>query len=948
MNSFRKVLCALLCTTCFVSSSLGQSVVSGVVSDPKGLPLPGAGVVISGTTQGTGTDQNGFFTLTISDFPITLEVSYLGFETQKLKVIKATTKMKIQMSEGSTTFDVVEVKGDRISEKQKEEALTVESIGMKDIMESPAPSFYESLGNLKGVDVTAASLGFRVVNTRGFNSTSPVRSLQIIDGVDNQSPGLNFSLGNFLGANDLDLKRVDIIAGASSAFYGPNAFNGVISMTTKNPFDYPGLMTEVKVGERNLSQVAFRWADVFQNKAGRDKFAYKIGVFYMRAQDWEADNYSPTSDSEHGQSNPGGYDAVNTYGDESVLPNNCYTSSVDKLEVPGLNCFYRTGYNEVDLVDYKTNNLKFNTSLNYRFSDSLELVYAFNLGGGSTVYQGDNRYRLQNIWFWQQRLELSQKDKFFLRFYTTQEDAGETYDIVTTAFRLNQLSQTNQDWNTTYKSNWRTLGFTKKVESLPGYPMYNPAEHKTVDNWARNYLDPFLIMYQDSLTNWQGENHQYVDNAGGNGGIPRPVPGEQIFDSLHGSITSQLFTDGGTRFFDKSKLYHVHGEYEFNPLFGDIVIGGNGRLYRPNSQGTILKDTGDVKITNSEFGIYGGIDKRWFADRIIANVTARIDKNQNFDFLFSPAASIIFKQSRKHTFRASFSSAIRNPTLADQYLFYDVGRAKLLGNLEGFDSLIVIESFNEYRKDLDLDKLSYYDVAPIRPEKAKTFEVGYKGSLANNSVFVDASYYQTVYTDFIGYNIGLVAEFHDIIPLPKYVDAYRVAANAKEVVTTQGAAISISYYYKKYAFTGNYSWNKLNKKGTDDPIIPAFNTPENKFNLGWSGRNINIKGIKKGTFGFGMNYKWIQGFLFEGSPQFTGDVPTYDMVDAQINYTLPAWHTTFKLGASNLLGLLPLFDANDENIRRTVFNNSNFQVYGGPYVGRLGYFSILVNINDRM
>ena len=77
---------------------------------------------------------------------------------------------------------------------------------------------------------------FKVINSRGFNSTSPVRSLQLIDGVDNQAPGLNFALGNFLGASDLDVMKVEIIQGASSAYYGPGAFNGVINITTKDPF----------------------------------------------------------------------------------------------------------------------------------------------------------------------------------------------------------------------------------------------------------------------------------------------------------------------------------------------------------------------------------------------------------------------------------------------------------------------------------------------------------------------------------------------------------------------------------------------------------------------------------------------------------------------------------------------------------------------------------------
>src|SRR5690625_6299341 len=98
-----------------------------------------------------------------------------------------------------------------------------------EIKQTPTVNFYDVMGALKDVDLTAASRGYKVINTRGFNSTSPVRSLQIIDGVDNQAPGLNFSLGNFLGASELDLQKVDVIVGASSAYYGPNAFNGVIS-----------------------------------------------------------------------------------------------------------------------------------------------------------------------------------------------------------------------------------------------------------------------------------------------------------------------------------------------------------------------------------------------------------------------------------------------------------------------------------------------------------------------------------------------------------------------------------------------------------------------------------------------------------------------------------------------------------------------------------------------
>jgi outer membrane receptor protein involved in Fe transport len=286
--------------------------------------------------------------------------------------------------------------------------------------------------------------------------------------------------------------------------------------------------------------------------------------------------------------------------------------------------------------------------------------------------------------------------------------------------------------------------------------------------------------------------------------------------------------------------------------------------------------------------------------------------------------------------------------MADQYLYYNVGRARLLGNINGFDSLIDIQSFRDaFEIDPNLAKLKYFNVDPIRPEKARTLEVGYKGNIANKSLFIDAGYYLTFYKDFIGYNLGLDTRFDEFNFPTGGIQVYRVAANARETVTTQGFSIGLNYYFKKYNLGGNYSWNALNKAGTDDPIIPAFNTPEHKFNISFSGTKLKLPGIDGENFGFGINYKWIEGFVFEGSPQFTGTVPTYDMLDAQINYEVPKWNMSFKLGGSNILGIMPLFDGNDENSQRSMSNNLNYQVYGGPFVGRMVYFSVQHNLTFK-
>src|SRR5699024_2340414 len=251
-------------------------------------------------------------------------------------------------------------------------SLTVESMDILSIKQSPAVNFYDGMGALKDVDLTAASLGFKVINTRGFNSTSPVRSLQIIDGVDNQAPGLNFSLGNFLGASELDLRKVDVIVGASSAYYGPNAFNGVISMETKDPFFHQGLSAYVKGGERNMMETAIRWGQGISRENGKEWMAYKLNLFYLRADDWIADNYDAVYDTETGRNNPGGYDAVNIYGDEYYVGNDL--SSASPWRYVGMGIWHRPGYREVDLVDYDTRNLKANAAFHFRLQPEKEFL----------------------------------------------------------------------------------------------------------------------------------------------------------------------------------------------------------------------------------------------------------------------------------------------------------------------------------------------------------------------------------------------------------------------------------------------------------------------------------------------------------------------------------------------------------------------------------------------
>jgi outer membrane receptor protein involved in Fe transport len=958
-----------------------QTIRGQVIDEMSAVPLFAVNVGIKGTTSGTSTDFDGEFSLKVESLPVTLVFRLFGYIEKEVVVNSASERINVKMAEAVIQGREVVIEDIRVTDKQKQAPLTVENLDLIAIKQAPSGNFYEALGTLKGVDLTTASLGFRIINTRGFNSTSPVRTLQLIDGVDNQSPGLNFSLGNFLGAPDLDVKSVDIVQGASSAFFGPGAFNGVINMETKSPFLFPGFSAQMKVGERALLEPQVRWAQVFKNKEGEDKFAYKINLYYIQANDWEATDYSPIFGNAHGTENPFGFDAVNIYGDEPIATNNDFTDS--PFEYTGLGVFYRNGYRENQLTDYTLENFKSSAAAFYKIKSDLTLSYQFNFSTGSTVYQGDNRYRLKDIRFWQNKIEIEKDNKWFVRAYSTGEDAGNTYDIVTTGIRLQEAAGSTTEWNTRLASTWRnTLDYDALVRSQPRYGQILgqvgssglPADQQLdlfqnlLGEWYLQDTDFFSGLYQNAVNAVNSTSTQDIQ--------PFFQPGTARFnDKLH-EITSTTFTEGGSLFFDRSKLYHVHGEYKFTPTWATITTGGNVRWYRPDSRGTIFSDTlqytylrnsdggfvlddqgrrvatdsSRVVITNFEYGAYVGVEKKVMENKLILNATGRVDKNQNFDFLFSPAASVVYNRNPNNIFRLTFSSALRNPTLADQYLFYNVGRAILLGNVdgrfeEGRDSLITLDSFNEYRNTSPLStglaKLDYFNVDRIRPERARTIEVGYRG-IFSKKFFLDASYYYTRYIDFIGFNLGISARFTPEGLPDGGIQVYRIAVNATQVVTTQGFNIGGNYFFRKSTLNANYSWNRLNS-GEDDPIIPAFNTPEHKYNLGISARDLVLFNKIKNV-GYSVNYKWIENFIFEGSPQFTGPIPSYDMVDAQINIEVPKIDCTFKLGASNLMGIRPFFDEDlgDFNDRASrAFRNLNLQVYGGPLVGRMIYFSVL-------
>ncbi len=908
----------------FVTNNLcaQEQKISGKLTDKNTKqPLAFANIVIKGSTKGVTTDINGNYELTIDSTnkdETVLQVSYIGYSIQEIIVKKGETTMNIVLEPAVVFGKEIVVTGSRVSETIRESSASIQKMNSREIKEVASGDFYEGMGTLKGVDINQSSMGFKVVNMRGFNSTAPVRIVQFIDGMDNQAPGLSFPVGNLVGASDIDLQSVEIITGAASALYGPNAFQGVVSMATKNPYEFPGTSVQLKGGTNKLAEGQFRYAEAFGE---HKQWAVKGTASFIRADDWIAND--PVANN---------YGDISTTQDLSAIVRGLkYSSDPDKAETftkindwldfnqegfrgLGKKNINAPGYMETSLSDNITKSVKLGAEVHYKFSDSLKASYVFKYGEGTAVYQGSNRYSINNIRFNQHKIDLTGK-RFNLKAYRTTENAGDSYDIVFTGINISKAGVPN------YISNYLSTYF--------------------------NSLSDNTNAFQDDLQSWMVDSAASQASTSANTAWYKP--GTPEFDSVKNRSIKDPRLATGSKFLDQSSLTHFEGQYNFNFKFADIIAGESVRMFNPKSYGTIFRDTLLNKadtladgtdnpngkyadISTYEVGGFIQASKKVFSNetnKLTITGSIRLDKNKNYNAQTSPRVSAVYTH-RDNTFRLSAQSAFRAPTLQNQFLLLDIGPIILKGNLEGADNLYTLESVQAFNSlydstfEIDPSLLKTTVLAPIQPEQVKTIELGYRGVLVNK-VYVDAAVYYNVYTNFIGETRVVRPKGDAIAGAESGLDAvlaenyqlYQIPINAKEKVSSYGSVIGLAYYLKQnYTVSLNYTYSALNTTKLSDDIIPGFNTPKHKINVGLKGRKIYK------DLGFSTNFQWVDTYQWQ-STFGDGVVNSYRIVDLQLSYELPKIHSTFRLGASNLL---------DEKRR---------EAYGSPTIGRMIYTSWL-------
>src|SRR5580704_17138671 len=244
----------LLCSFSFPALCQSSTTITGTVRQLATKErVPAVSVVIKGGAAGTFTDDKGNFRLTTSQQPpFVLIFSSIGFETQEVSVSSTSSPIEVAFVPSSTLGKEVVISATRGEIRSLESPVSIERMSSTAAHEVSAPSFYDALANMKEVDAVTSSMLFKTVGTRGFNGSGNSRMNQFVDGMDNQAPGLNFSVGNIAGLSELDLDHVELLPGASSALYGSGGMTGTILMTSKDPFKYQGLSAIYKQGVDHL------------------------------------------------------------------------------------------------------------------------------------------------------------------------------------------------------------------------------------------------------------------------------------------------------------------------------------------------------------------------------------------------------------------------------------------------------------------------------------------------------------------------------------------------------------------------------------------------------------------------------------------------------------------------------------------------------------------------
>lgn len=836
----------------------------------------------------------------------------IGAYAQDASYVQKDTAVKI-LSE-------VTVSASRTRESLLRSPVSIQKVGEQYFRMSAAPSFYDALEHLQGVQLITPSLGFKVLNARGFANTTNVRFAQLVDGMDVASPHIGGPIANALGPSDLDVTNVEILPGVASALYGMNTVNGLANISTKNPFTSEGLSIQQKtalthLGDANsavkaYTETSIRWAKVIS-----PKLAFKINGTFNQGYDWVANDHRELNGQANastgllGKDNPA-QDPLSSYGNES--------SDRKTISLGGRNYVVaRTGYDEKDVVDYDLRNIKADAGIYYQLKPGMTLTYLYHMALLDNVYQRANRFRLEDYLVQQHGVQF-QSNSVQLKVYLNRENTGNSYNLRSMAENIDRNYKPDNLWYADYTTAFNTA----------------TGAGATVADAHR-----------------QG---RIAADAG------RPLPGTEAFSNSLTKLAQINNWDIGAALKVKASFIHAEGQVDLTQdLLSNlkekaglqILVGGDHRTYIIEPDGNyFINPKAGKEYTNIHYAKTGGfvsVTKTLLDGDLKLGAILRGDKNDYFDLMITPRFTAVYSPVNTQHLRASYQSGYRYPSIFEAYSNVNSGGVKRVGGLpvmsQGiFENAWLASSITSFQqavlndvntagltqnqaieKNKGLLKKNPYTY--IKAEHVKSMEIGYKGIFDDGRFFIDAEAYLNKYKNFIAQanmNVPNTA-VADSIPYALYNKSkqspYRMWTNSQTEVNNYGGSLGLTYTEKGYVANANVTYAKLKMSDKEDGLEDGFNTPS------WT---LNVSVAKERILkhaGAGISWKWQSSYYWQ-SFLVNGDVDAYSTVDAQVTYLFDKINCKAKLGASNLL------------------NKYYYSFLGGPSIGGMYYLTLTYGI----
>lgn len=789
-------------------------------------------------------------------------------------------------------LDEVVITATRREENLLRSPVSIEKMDAQTIQQSAQPSFFDAIQNLKGLQVITPSMGFKVINARGFANTTNVRFVQMVDGIDNQAPHIGAPIANTLGPNDLDIYSVEVVPGSASAMYGMNAINGMANFITKDPFRFQGITLNQKSGINNVNSneanaTFFSETNLRIAKVIHPKWAIKINGTFMKGTDWYADNrtdLNPSANTSTGLTgllNPG-KDEVNIYADES--------SNRRTLTLGGKQYVVsRTGYAEKDVADYGLQNFKGDASLHFRPNDKTEIIYTYRGAKQNNIYQRTNRFRFDD-YVTQQHALILKSSVIQLKTYLTQENTGNSYNIRSMAENIDRGFKSDNTWFSDFSNQYNAsiTGGSSVADAMGG---------------ARAFADNGRVQPHSAEMNSQIAVLRNINNW--DLGAALRVKASLFHSEFQHDITNAIFKK-------RSGISLMYGLD-----FRDYIIVPDGNYFiNPTEPGKNLnywKTGGFLQMTTALLN-----------DKVKINTVLRVDKNEYFEPKVNPRLAIVYSPKPQHNFRFSIQNGFRFPSIFEAFSNINSGGRKRIGGLPEMSSGVFENSYTQasitaFQKAVQTDVntngmtlnnaivqeqslLQKNTYTYLQPEHVTSIEAGYRTNLQGNRLKLDADFYYNIYHNLIAQIDANVPQTQNQDSVAFYLQSngkqnlYRLWTNSKTVSYNYGATVGITYQLSmKYNVGGNFTYAKLAHRDRTDGLEDGFNTPEWTYNLFFGSPHF-YKGI-----GFNLSFRQQAAYLWQ-SALATGNVASYSTLDAQLSACFLK-NLNLKIGGTNLLNV---------------------------------------------